>query len=231
VALTTLVERRQVTQVGPFYYATARWERLRAASAALLTGYHQQYPLRRGMPREEWRARLGLGPREAQEVISALLTRGELAEGVEAEGAGPARSGLLRLPGHTPHFTLEQEHAVASLLHTFYEQPFSPPSRAEAEQVIGAEAVVALVERGDLLRMNAEILLERAAYHEAVRRIVAHLRAHGRISVAEGRDLLATSRKYMLAIFERLDERRITMRDGDERILGPSATQTTDPDD
>jgi selenocysteine-specific elongation factor len=90
---------------------------------------------------------------------------------------------------------------------------------------------VALVERGDLLRMNGEILLERVAYQEAVRRIVAHLRAHGRISVAEGRDLLATSRKYMLAIFERLDERRITMRDGDERILGPSATQATDPDD
>ncbi|HEX3272641.1 MAG TPA: SelB C-terminal domain-containing protein, partial [Ktedonobacterales bacterium] len=230
-ALATLVERRQATQVGPFYYATARWERLRAASAALLGAYHQQHPLRRGMPREEWRARLSLAPREAQEVISTLLTRGELAEGMEAEGSGQGRSGLLRLPDHTPRFTPEQERAIASLLRTFHAQPFSPPSRAEAEQVIGTEAVVALVERGDLLRMNGEILLERVAYQEAVRRIVAHLCAHGRISVAEGRDLLATSRKYMLAIFERLDERRITMRDGDERILGPSATQATDPDD
>ncbi|HEY7094434.1 MAG TPA: SelB C-terminal domain-containing protein, partial [Ktedonobacterales bacterium] len=224
-------ERRQVTQAGVFYYATAQWEGLRAASAALLGAYHQQYPLRRGLPREEWRARLGLGPREAQEVISALLTRGELAEGVEAERSGQGHSGLLRLPDHTPRFTPEQERAVASLLRAFYAQPFSPPTRAEVEQVVGAEAVVALVERGDLLRMNAEVLLERAAYQEAVRRIVAHLRAHGRISVAEGRDLLATSRKYMLAIFERLDEQRITARDGDERILGPGATQATDPGD
>jgi selenocysteine-specific elongation factor len=223
-ALAALAKRRQVTQVGPFYYATARWERLRTASAALLGAYHQQYPLRRGMPREEWRARLGLGPREAQEVISALLIQGKLAEALEAEGSGQARSGLLRLPDHTPRFTPEQERAVASLLRAFHAQPFSPPSRSEAEQVIGAEAVVALVERGDLLRMNTEVLLERAAYQEAVRRIVTHLRAHGRISVAEGRDALATSRKYMLAIFERLDERRITTRDGDERILGPGAT-------
>ena len=224
-ALAVLVERRQVTQVGPFYYATARWERLRAASAALLRAYHQQYPLRRGLPREEWRARLGLSPREAHEVISALLALGELAEGAETERTGQGRSGLLRLPEHTPRFTPEQERAVASLLRAFHAQPFSPPTRAEAEQAIGARSRrPALVERGDLLRMNAEILLERAAYQEAVRRIVAHLRAHGRISVAEGRDLLTTSRKYMLAIFERLDERRITLRDGDERILGPGAT-------
>jgi hypothetical protein len=31
----------------------------------------------------------------------------------------------------------------------------------------------------------------------------------------------------MLTIFERLDEQRITIRDGDERILRPSAEQAT----
>jgi selenocysteine-specific elongation factor len=230
-ALAALAERRQVTQVGPFYYATARWERLCAVSAALLGEYHEQHPLRRGLPREEWRARLGLGPREAQEVISALLAQSKLAEGGATEGSGQGRSALLRLPKHTPRFTPEQERAVASLLRAFHAQPFSPPTRAEVEQTIGAsgaEVVAALVERGDLLRMNAEILLERAAYQEAVRRIVEHLRTHGRISVAEGRDVLATSRKYMLAIFERLDERRITMRDGDERVLGSGAAQVAE---
>jgi selenocysteine-specific elongation factor len=232
-ALAALVERRQVTQVGPFYYATARWERLRAASAVLLRAYHHQYPLRRGMPREEWRARLGLGPRETQEVISALLALGELAEGGATERSGQAQSVLLLLPDHTPRFTPEQERAVVGLMRSFRAEPFAPPTRAEAEQAIGAggaEVVAALVARGDLLRMNAEILLERAASQEAVRRIVAHLRAHGRISVAEGRDLLATSRKYMLAIFERLDERRITMRDGDERVLGPGAKLAVEAD-
>jgi selenocysteine-specific elongation factor len=233
-ALAALAARRQITPIGPFYYATARWERLRAASAALLGAYHQRYPLRRGLPREEWRARLGLAPREAQEVASALVALGELAEGTEAESAKQGRSALLRLPNHEPHFTPEQERAVAGLLRAFHAEPFSPPTRAEAEQMIGTsgpEAVAALVDRGDLLRMNAEILLERAAYHEAVRRIVAHLRARGRVSVAEGRDLLATSRKYMLAIFERLDERRITVRDGDERILGPNTPREDVSDD
>jgi selenocysteine-specific elongation factor len=224
-ALETLIVRRQVMRIGAFYYAMAQWERLRAASAALLGAYHRQYPLRRGVPREEWRARLGLGPHEAQDVVSELLALGDLDEGAEAGGSAPARSGLLRLPGYTPRFSPEQERGVVRLLEAFRAQPFAPPTRAEAEQAVGTEAVAALVERGDLLRMNADILLERAAYQEATRRIVAHLRAHGRISVAEGRDLLVTSRKYMLAIFERLDERRVTARDGDERILGSSGAQ------
>jgi selenocysteine-specific elongation factor len=231
-ALVALTERRQITRVGAYYYATAQWERLRAASSALLGAYHRHYPLRRGMSREEWRARLGLGPREAQEVALALLTLGDLAEGAVTGSdtrdarlaqARTAPSGLLRLPDHEPRFTPDQEHAVAEIVRAYRAQPFTPPTRAEAEQAIGAEAVAALLERGDLLRMSEEILLERAAYQEAVRRIVGYLRAYGRISVAEGRDLLATSRKYMLAIFERLDVRRITARDGDERILGPSA--------
>jgi selenocysteine-specific elongation factor len=226
-ALAALIERNQVTRIGAHYYATTQWELLRAASLALLGAYHRQYPLRSGMPREEWRVRLGLAPRGAQEVASALLALGELAGGAAPEGSGRAQSVLLRLPNHTPRFSPEQERAVANLLRTFHTQPFAPPTRAEAEHAIGAggaEAVAALIERGDLLAMNAEILLDRAAYAEAIRRIVAHLRAHGRISVAEGRDLLATSRKYMLAIFERLDERRITIRDGDERVMGPGAS-------
>ena len=40
---------------------------------------------------------------------------------------------------------------------------------------------------------------------------------------AEARDLLGTSRKYMVAILEHFDERRMTRRLGDDRVLGPNA--------
>ena len=62
-----------------------------------------------------------------------------------------------------------------------------------------------------------------AVYDEVLRRVVGHLRAHETLTVAEARDLLQTTRKYMLAIFEHLDERRITRRVGDDRVLGPNA--------
>jgi selenocysteine-specific elongation factor len=39
------------------------------------------------------------------------------------------------------------------------------------------------------------------------------------MTVAQVRDEFNTSRKYALAIMEHLDERRITRRVGDERVL------------
>jgi selenocysteine-specific elongation factor len=127
---------------------------------------------------------------------------------------------LLHLPDHHPTLTPQQEAAVARILARLRAEPFTPPSRAEIEAELGADVVGALLDRGVLVRVTDAILLEAGAYSEARRRIVEYLREHERITVAEGRDLLGASRKYMLAIFEHLDERRVTRRLGDDRVLG-----------
>jgi selenocysteine-specific elongation factor len=49
--------------------------------------------------------------------------------------------------------------------------------------------------------------------------VVGHLKAHGKITVAEVRDLFGTSRRYVLALLEHLDRERVTRRVGDERVL------------
>ncbi|HKV86220.1 MAG TPA: selenocysteine-specific translation elongation factor [Ktedonobacterales bacterium] len=225
-ALETLTERGAVVSTGDHYYAASQWDRLREESRRTLGAYHQQYPLRVGMPKEEWRSRLGLGPREAAEVASALARSGELDEGDTGdseEARRQRRGGLLHLPGHQPRLTPQQDAAAARMLERLRAEPFTPPSRAEIEVELGADVVGALLERGALVRVTDTILLEAGAYVEARRRIVAYLREHGRVTVAEGRDLLGASRKYMLAIFEHLDERRVTRRVGDDRVLGVEA--------
>jgi len=52
-----------------------------------------------------------------------------------------------------------------------------------------------------------------------VRRTVETIRARGRVTAAEVRDLFNTSRKYAIAFLEHLDEERLTRRVGDERVL------------
>jgi selenocysteine-specific elongation factor len=52
-----------------------------------------------------------------------------------------------------------------------------------------------------------------------VEKIEAHLKAEGKITVAEVRDLFSTSRKYALALMEHLDAQGVTKRVGDERVL------------
>ncbi len=222
-ALADLETREQARRLGALWYATSAWERLRAASDAALAAYHARYPLRPGMPREEWRARLGVPQREAAEVVAALLAEGALAEAGVAGADGAERGGWLRAPGHRAEPTPEQRRAIDALLARFRAAPFTPPTRTEVEAELGPELAQALLDRGDLIKVNDSILLERPALDEATRRILTHLRAHETITVAEARDLLDTTRKYMLAIFEYLDERRITERLGDDRTLGREA--------
>ena len=58
-----------------------------------------------------------------------------------------------------------------------------------------------------------------SAYQEQVDKISAYITEKGEITVGDVRDMLGTSRKYALAFMEYLDQRRITRRVGDERVL------------
>ncbi len=214
-ALATLLEQGQALRVGPYYFAAPVWERLREMAIALAAEHHRQYPLRAGLPKEEWRARLGLAPRQANEALAALVAASNLAEAASASA--------VRLPGHEVHFTSDQQRKIDALLRQFQENPFSPPGRPEIEAAIGAEVTAALIDQGALVKISDAVLFTREAYDEAIRRVLAHLRLHERVTVAEARDLLGTSRKYMLALLEHLDERHITRRIGDDRVLGPAA--------
>jgi selenocysteine-specific elongation factor len=48
---------------------------------------------------------------------------------------------------------------------------------------------------------------------------------HGKMTVAEARDILGATRKYILPLLEHMDALRITKRSGDERVLGSGASQ------
>ena len=73
------------------------------------------------------------------------------------------------------------------------------------------------------MRVDDNIAFAREVYEEMTSRSVAHLKAQGTITLAQVRDMFATSRKYAQALLEYLDEQRITRRVGDERVLGRRA--------
>ena len=222
-ALETLLKEGRARQIGAFWFAQAVWETLRDETLHLLREQHRQYPLRGGLPKEEWRARLGLAPKMANEALVALLGEGAIAEAISVRGAA---GNTLRLPDFFPAFTPEQQQQVDRLLRQFREHPFTPPGRVEVEALVGGEVLGALVEQGMLVKLGnaAEtVLFLRESYEEALAELLAYLREHGRMTAAEARDVLGTTRKYILPLLEHMDERRITYRVGDERVVGPAA--------
>lgn len=218
--LETLLSVGRVRRVGALWFAQTVWEALREEAVRLVSEQHRQYPLRSGLSKEEWRTRLNLPPKMAPEIFLALQEEGQLAEANSATGT---TGGYIRLPDFVPTFTAAQQQQVERLLQEFRESPYTPPGRADAGAIVGPEVLAALIEQGRLVKLGSSmdaVLFLRESYEEAVAKLVAYLRVHGEMTAAEARDVLGTTRKYILPLLEHMDERHITRRMGDIRVLG-----------
>ncbi|HET8944867.1 MAG TPA: SelB C-terminal domain-containing protein, partial [Dehalococcoidia bacterium] len=76
-----------------------------------------------------------------------------------------------------------------------------------------------LEDQRQIVRVGDGVAFSAAAYDEMTGRIVSHLREHKSITLAEVRDMFATSRKFAQALLEHMDGQHITRRTGDTRVL------------
>ena len=70
-----------------------------------------------------------------------------------------------------------------------------------------------------VVRVSANVVFSTDAYDQMVSKVIACMKENGKITVAVVRDMFNASRKYALALMEHMDERKITRRVGDERVL------------
>jgi selenocysteine-specific elongation factor len=135
------------------------------------------------------------------------------------EGWLAETASTVRLASHEAVFTPKQQQAVDYLLFTFRQSPYTTPSVTQCLEMVGDDVLGALIEQGTLVRLGEDVIFLAETYEEMRDRVVAHLETHERVTVAQVRDMLDTSRKYALALVGYLDEQRITRRVGDERVL------------
>jgi len=213
--LETLLSERRVRRVGTLWFAQPVWEALVEETTRLLGEQHRQYPLRSGLPKEEWRARLNLSPKMAGEIFAAMQ-----AEGVVSEAVITTTGSFIRLSNFEPRFNSAQQQKVAQLLQRFRENPYTPPGRADVEAMVGTEVLGALIEQGQIVKIGDAVLFLRETYDEAIATLIQYLREHGKMTVAEARDVLGATRKYILPLLEHMDALKLTRRMGDERVPG-----------
>jgi len=185
-------------------------ERLRDRLLAHLQAYHEQYPLRAGMPREELKSRLKLEAKLYNDLLGYFTK----------EGAVVAGESVVRAADHAVRFTPAQKDRIQRVLARFEAAPFTPPSYSECEEILGFEVLGALLRDGSsFVRVSDEVLLSGAAYQQMVAWIIHRIETEGQITAAEVRDHFGTSRKYVIALLEHLDDRKVTRRVGDARVL------------
>lgn len=189
--------------------AAPHWNALQEKAVQMVSAYHKNFPLRRGIPREELKSRLKLTPRVFNALVKKLVSETTL---TDAEGT-------VAIPGHEIRFDSGQQAKVQGLMRRFAGSPYGPPSVKECQAEVGDDVYNALVELGQLKPISADVVFRSEDYEEIVEKVRAFITENGQITVANARDLFGSSRKYMLALLEYLDAIGVTRRDGDFRII------------
>ncbi|MGM0472384.1 MAG: selenocysteine-specific translation elongation factor [Bacillota bacterium] len=199
------------------YLHSTTYQQLITELCDLLEQYHQQYPLRWGSSKEELRSQLSwqLDKQIYDQVLEKLAANSQI-EIKEAQ---------IKLAEHEVELTAYQQEVKDKLEQKFINQPFTPPTldrlqdELEVEDKLIAEIFDLLVREGSLKRIDAEIYLHQEALSRAEDKLKDYLAAKEEITLAEYRDLLDSSRKYVLPLLEYFDQQGLTKRVGDQRVL------------
>jgi selenocysteine-specific elongation factor len=172
---------------------------------------HRKTRLRAGASREEARSALGLPAKRFSALVARLVVDKRIAE----------RGSALALPSHRPRLSEDQERRWLGAREALAKDPLQPPSPAqlETEHGLDRELIAALAERGDVVRIGTEAVFLPEAVTRFARVVVDELAASGSITVARARDLSGSSRKHVLPLLQFLDDRGLTRRHGDDRVL------------
>jgi selenocysteine-specific elongation factor len=210
-ATDELVADGRAVRLGDTLVSRDAFETLATHVERICAKAHRATPLRAGASREEVRSALGLPAKRFNALVEELVARKRIAE----------RGSALAVPSHLPQLSQDQERRWLSARDALAKEPLQPPSpsQLEADHGLDRELVAALAERGDVVRIGTEAVFLPAAVARFARDVVDELAASGTITVARARDLSGSSRKYVLPLLQFLDDRGLTRRHGDDRIL------------
>jgi hypothetical protein len=119
--------------------------------------------------------------------------------------------------------SLDRDPAARTLVDALAAKPFMP----DAPTDLGADPALvrALLRAGTLVDIDG-VVFTAEAVEQARTLIAGAVVERGALSIADVRDLLGSTRKYVLPLVVRMDAEGITRRRGDDRIPGPRATHS-----
>jgi selenocysteine-specific elongation factor len=142
-----------------------------------------------------------------------------------AEGQLRNRGGYYATVDHEPRFTAEQSAFFEHLVPIDETRPFLPIPFATAASAVKLSRLFGLpkafdtmLARGSLVKIGDDIY-RGSQVAEIRKRVEGHLVENDRMTAAQFRDMLGTSRKYAVPLLEWLDAHAVTIRNGDYRML------------
>jgi len=201
-----------LSQGGQWLIPRERFAALAGSVRSQLAAYHSRIPLSPGMPKEDLRT--GSMPGSPSFLLDVLI-RSDAGVVQEAE--------VVRLTSHGIRFDDEEKAALGKIEAAFERAGLEVPSTEQVLASCGVEAARARSLLGILLRQRCLVKVgESLVYHsgviEKLKQALAGRKGQ-RFTVPQFKQWTGVSRKYAIPLLEFLDRERVTLRQGDSRIV------------
>lgn len=193
-------------------------DRIGRAVLKVLRDYHEKHPLRVGLSRDEVRSKAFSGYTQGE--WTALLGA------LEARGLVASQGVMVRDKDFYPGLGKKQQAKAEQIEARLLTNPFQPLLWSLISKELfffnpqeGEEIRQYLEDTGVMIQMEEDLYFHRDAVARAQGLVREHLEQQGSITSAQARDLLGSSRKFVIPLMEYFDAQGFTLRKGNERVL------------
>jgi selenocysteine-specific elongation factor len=194
----------------------SQYQLLREAALNQLKDFHQRFPMKSGLAKEELRSKL---PSE----MDIRLFQG-LLQGLIQSKEVVLEKDKLRLSGHQIS-SVDEKGLVKRGEEAVLRGGLQPPSSKELseewtedEEQVRA-ALEHLVHEGILIKIKSGMYFHRQPFEKLKQELVSYLQRHQEITTAQFKELTGASRKYVIPLIEYFDQMKLTLRLGEKRVL------------
>jgi len=199
------------------YIHGASAEGLKEEMAGHLDRYHQKYPLKPGMLKEELKSKF---PGYAGDKLFTLMLNQQIKEGVAV-----AEEKTVRLAGHKVSLAVDETQIREKFLDAYKTTRLQPPyfkdlvKTVDVDPGVAKDVLMLLVGEGLIVKVKEELYFHADAVEALRRQLVEFLTANGEITTPQFKEMTGASRKYVIPLIEYFDAKNVTIRIGDIRKL------------
>jgi selenocysteine-specific elongation factor len=197
-----------------------RYQQLKETTLNQLREFHQRFPMKIGLAKEELRTKL---PMEVDVKLFQILINGLIqAKEVILE------KDKLRLTKHQIS-SADEKGLVKRVEEAVLRRRLQPPSPTElagewSEEEEGVLAVFEyLVHEGMLVKIKSGMYFHRIPFENLKGELIGYLKSHKEITTSQFKELTGASRKFAIPLIEYFDQMKLTLRLGEKRVLRTSS--------
>ncbi len=180
-----------------------------------ITRYHEEFPLKAGLQKEELRSRT-IGSRN-QKLFNYVINQ------LTREGSVVQEKESLRMKDHMVTLGRDQEEARKKIEEIYLKGGLQPPYFKELKDQFagntGTEVLQVMVKDGILIKVKEDLFFHSEAIGALEKRLTDYLKDNGEIDTPQFKDMTGASRKYTIPLIEYFDKAQVTVRVGDNRVL------------